>query len=209
VTPPPTTPQPHVLTERPIQFRGGALSAHLLKLAGWTVLWDGLPTRQGLLVFYPHTSNWDFPLCLLARRSVGVPAAFWAKDSLFAWPLFGRWLRWVNGLPVDRSAPGGLVPQMVERMRMARERDELLWLALTPEGTRSHGTGWRSGFYRIAVEAEVPVALVHMDFGRKVVGVHSVLRLCGDPAADMAEIARRYAGVRGYRPESAAPITLS
>jgi 1-acyl-sn-glycerol-3-phosphate acyltransferase len=178
-------------------------------MLGWQVLWNGLPTRQGLLVFYPHTSNWDFPLCLLARRAVGVPAAFWAKDSLFAWPLFGRWLHWVGGLPVNRREPGGLVPQMVRRMQAARERDEVLWLALTPEGTRAQGTGWRSGFYRIALEADVPVALVHMDFGRRIVGVHSCLRLCGDEAADMAEIARRYAGVRGYRPEMASPITLA
>jgi hypothetical protein len=115
----------------------------------------------------------------------------------------------VGGLPVNRREPGGLVPQMVRRMQAARERDEVLWLALTPEGTRSQGAGWRSGFYRIALEADVPVALVHMDFGRRIVGVHSCLRLCGDEAADMAEIARRYAGVRGYRPEMASPITLA
>jgi 1-acyl-sn-glycerol-3-phosphate acyltransferase len=200
---------PIEITERPVQLQGSALARWVLRLAGWRLMWDGLPGRQGLLVVYPHTSNWDFPVGLLAKWALGIPAAFWGKDTLFRLPLVGRWMRWVGGIPVNRSAPGSLVPDMVARMRAARGRDDFLWLAVAPEGTRARGRGWRSGFYRVAVEADVPVALVHLDFGRRVVGVHSCLRLGGDPTADMAEIARRYQGVRGYRPELAGPIELS
>lgn len=191
-----------------MQLRGSALARALLRLAGWRLLWDGLPAKQGVLVVYPHTSNWDFPVGLLAKWALGIPVTFWGKHTLFRPALFGRWMRWIGGVPVDRSAPGTIVPDMVARMRAARERDEFLWLALAPEGTRSRGPGWRSGFHRVAVEAGVPVALVHLDYAHRRVGVHSCLRLGGDPAADMAEIARRYAGVQGYRPELAAPIRL-
>ena len=89
-----------------------------------------------------------------------MPVFFWGKDTLFDVPVFGRWLRWIGGIPVDRHAPQGAVRDMVERMRQARERDEYLWLALSPEGTRARREGWRSGFYRVAVDADVPVALV-------------------------------------------------
>lgn len=192
-----------------MQLRSGRVAATLLGLLGWSALWNGLPAKQGVLVVYPHTSNWDFPVGLLAKWALGIPATFWGKDTLFRLPLVGRWMRWVGGVPVNRRAPGTIVPDMVARMRAAREHDQFLWLALAPEGTRSKGRGWRSGFYRVAVEADVPVALVHLDFGRRRVGVHSCLRLCGDEAADMAEIARRFEGVRGYRPELASPIQLS
>ncbi len=200
---------PVEILERPVQLRCGRLAATVLGLLGWSALWNGLPAKQGLLLVYPHTSNWDFPMGMLAKWAFGIPASFWGKASLFRLPLVGRWLRWVGGIPVDRSAPAGIVPDMVARMRAARERDDFLWLAVAPEGTRARAGGWRSGFHRIAVEAGVPVALVHLDFGRRRVGVHSCLRLCGDPEADLAEIARRFDGVRGYRPELASPIRLT
>jgi 1-acyl-sn-glycerol-3-phosphate acyltransferase len=201
--------QPLERAERPVQLRGSRLARALLRLAGWQLLFDGLPARQGVAVVYPHTSNWDFPLGVLAKWAIGFPAVFWGKDSLFRIPLLGRWMRWLGGVPVNRRAPGGIVGDMVQRMRRAREQDEYLWLALAPEGTRSLGSGWRSGFYRVAVEADVPVALVVLDFGRRRVGFHSFLQLCGDEAADMAEIARRLDGVQGYRPALAAPIRLT
>jgi hypothetical protein len=109
---------------------------------------------------------------------------------------------------VNRSAPGGIVADMARQMREARERDEFMWLVVAPEGTRSLGPGWRSGFYRVALGAQVPLALAHLDFGRRRVGVHSCILLSGDAEADMSEIERRVGGVKGCRPELAAPIKL-
>lgn len=200
---------PVEITERPVQLRGSRLARAVLRLLGWRLLWDGLPARQGVLAVYPHTSNWDFPVGLLAKWAIGIPVAFWGKHTLFAPPLFGRWMRWIGGVPVDRANPHGVVAEMVARMQRARERGDFLWLALAPEGTRSAAPGWRSGFYRVALEAGVPLALVHLDFGRRRVGVHSALQLGGNAETDMAEIARRFDGVRGRRPELAAPIRLA
>lgn len=199
---------PQELRERPVQFQGSRLALWCLRRAGWQLDFDGLPARQGVIAVYPHTSNWDFIVGIFAKWAMGLSVTIWGKDSLFRIPLFGPWLRWMGGVPVNRSAPGGIVADMARQMREARERDEFMWLVVAPEGTRLHGPGWRSGFYRVAVSAQVPLALAHLDFGRRRVGVHSCLQLSGDADLDLAEIEKRLGSARGCRPEQAAPITL-
>jgi 1-acyl-sn-glycerol-3-phosphate acyltransferase len=197
------------LPERPIQLRGSRLARGLLRLAGWRVQFDGLPTRQGVLIVYPHTSNWDFVVGVLAKWAIGIPLAFWGKDTLFDLPLFGRWMRWIGGVPVDRHNPSGAVGAMVGRFATARQRDEFLWLALSPEGTRSYRDSWRSGFYQVALQAGVPLALAFFDYAERRVGVDSFIRLSGDVARDMAAIEARLGQRRGCKPELAAPVRLS
>lgn len=178
----------------------------LLWLAGWRVLEDGFPSRQGVAIVYPHTSNWDFVVAVLAKWAIGIPVRFWGKDTLFSVPLLGRWLRWLGGLPIERRSPRGAVGAMVQTMREAMGRDELLWLALSPEGTRRHTKGWRSGFYQVALGANVPLALVVLDYSRKQVRVTDFLRLGGEVAGDYALIARGFAGARGLRPAQASAV---
>ena len=199
---------PQELPERPVQLRGSRLARAALRLAGWRLDFDGLPARQGVLVVYPHTSNWDFVVGICAKWAIGIPVVFWGKDALFRVPLFGPWLRWLGGVPVDRRARHGMVGDMVRRMGEARARDDFFWLALSPEGTRAWTPRWRSGFYQVAVGAAVPLALAHLDYGRRRVGIHSCLRLCGDETADLAEIDRRLGTARGCRPDQASPIRL-
>ena len=204
-----TTNAPRVIHERPIALRGSRVAAALLRLAGWRLLFDGLPARQGVAIVYPHTSNWDLPIGLLAKWAIGIDLIFWGKDPLFDVPILGAWLRWLGGIPVDRHAPQGIVGEMVARMRRARAADEFLWLALSPEGTRGRREGWRSGFHRVAVEADVPLALAVLDFRARRVGVIGCLQLCGDPGADLAAIARYYAGAEGRHPHLATPVRLA
>ena len=199
---------PTRLPVRPLEFEGSRFARALLRLCGWRVVCDGLPARQGVVIVYPHTSNWDFIVGVLAKWSIGIPVAFWGKASLFRLPLFGRWLRWLGGVPVERGSPQGAVRAMAQRLREARERDEFMWLALAPEGTRRFDDGLRSGFYHVAVQAQVPLGLAGLDFARREVALVDFLRLCGDPAADLAAIAARLGHHRGRRPEWAAPIRL-
>lgn len=198
-----------VLGGRSVQLRGSRLARALLALGGWRVRFDGLPARQGVVIVYPHTSNWDFVVGLLAKWAIGFPLSFWGKDSLFRVPLFGRWLRWVGGVPVDRSSARGVVGDMVTRMVEARGRDEFLWLALAPEGTRSYRDHWRSGFYQVALGAGVPLGLAYLDYAARTVGVDRFIRLSGDEQADMAAIADHLGHRRGLRPQLAAPIRLA
>ena len=178
----------------------------VLALAGWRVEFDGLPARQGVIIVYPHTSNWDFVVGILAKWSIGLQVSFWGKDSLFRIPVFGHWLRWLGGVAVDRSTAGGVSDQMAARMRLARERDEFLWLALAPEGTRSLREHWRSGFYQVVVKAAVPLAVVYFDFKGKRVVFADFLALCGKLDKDLAAIARALEPSHGRLPELATPI---
>ncbi len=194
------------LTARPVRLRGSPLAAAVLRLAGWQVRFNGLPARQGVAIVYPHTSNWDFVIGLLAKWSIGIPVTFWGKDSLFRVPLFGRWLRWVGGHPVDRSSPNGIVGQMARELTEAKARDEFMWLALAPEGTRQVQDSWRSGFYHVALRANVPLALGYFDFAERVVSVEKFIMLSGDLEQDIRCVAEYLAHRVGKRPVDAAPV---
>ncbi len=192
----------------PCNLRAARSPAACCEAAGWQIRFDGLPAKQGVAIVYPHTSNWDLPVGLLAKWALGFSPSFWSKDSLFKVPLLGAWMRWVGGVPVDRKSPRGLVEQMVERVKTARQRDEFFWLVIAPEGTRGYHEHWRSGFYRVAHQADVPLALVYFDYAEKVVGFDRFIRLSGDADADMAVIAEYLAHRRGKRPEQAGPVRL-
>ena len=199
---------PTELCARPVRLAGSRAARALLRVLGWRVRVDGLPARQGVIVVYPHTSNWDFIWAMLARWSLGLHLTFWGKATLFRIPLFGRWLRWVGGTPVLRDAPNGVVGQMAQRLREARERDDFMWLALSPEGTRKLTPGWRSGFHQVALQAGVPVVLAYLDYAKREVGFDSAWRLSGNAQADLARFAQRLRGRTGKRPAQAAPVRL-
>ena len=192
----------------PVQLRGSAWARALLRLGGWRVVFAGLPAKQGVAIVYPHTSNWDFVVGILAKWAIGIPVTFCGKDRLFRIPVFGWWLRRLGGVPVNRESPHGVVGQMTKALIAAREQDRFMWLALSPEGTRRQTAGWRSGFYHAALAAQVPLALVYFDYADKVVGVDRFLMLDGDIEADMAAIGRDLGLRRGRHPELAAPIRL-
>lgn len=194
-------PLPHA-----VQFRGSVLARWLLARLGWQVHFQGFPAMQGVAIVYPHTSNWDFLYMILAKWALGIPARFWAKDSLFRVPVFGPWLRFLGGVPVDRRSSRGMVGSMVDNFLNCKKESQYFWLGLSPEGTRKHTPGWRSGFYQVAHQAQVPLALIRLDYGRKEVRVDSFIRLTGDVTADYARLMRQFDGVVGCRPEQAAPI---
>ena len=195
-------------TSPAVQFQGSALARGLLRLLGWRVHFNGLPALQGVIVVYPHTSNWDFPVGLLAKWAMGLEAKFLGKHTLFQIPLFGPWLRWLGGVPVDRRAAAGVVEQMVDLFAIKRQAGEYFWLALTPEGTRSWRPAWRSGFYRVTLAAGVPLMLAVLDYGRKQVRLVDVLTLSGQVDEDMGRIASVFEGCMGFRADQAAPIRL-
>ncbi|TWI69616.1 acyltransferase-like protein [Pseudoduganella lurida] len=181
------------------------LALRLLHALGWTMLYRPLPGPRGILVVYPHTSNWDFPIGLLGKWALDLPFRWLAKDPLFKIPVLGKWFRWLGGQPVDRSAPQGMIRAQAERLNAA----DWYWLAITPEGTRGYRPHWKSGFYHLALEAKVPLVLVYIDYPNKLLGVADHLWLTGDQEADMAAIRAIYAGHEGRHPRNAAPIVLS
>jgi 1-acyl-sn-glycerol-3-phosphate acyltransferase len=191
-----------------VQLQGSRLARWVLGLFGWTVRFDGLPALQGVMVVYPHTSNWDFIVAILAKWAVGLQLKFWGKDTLFQVPVFGRWMRWVGGVPVRRSAPQGVVTQVVDSIAQARAAQRLFWLGLSPEGTRQRTPGWRSGFYQVALRGQLPLGVVRLDYRKRVVDATAFIDLSGDAQADLARIAELLDGTLGKNPALASPIQL-
>jgi 1-acyl-sn-glycerol-3-phosphate acyltransferase len=192
----------------PFQFQGNWLASRVLKLMGWHVQFEGFPTLQGVAAVYPHTSNWDFPLMVLVKWSIGVQVMFWGKDKLFDIPLLGTWMRWIGGVPVNRTAPGGVVGQAVQIFEQHKQANKYLWLGLAPEGTRKLIPGWRSGFYRTAHQSNVPLCLVKLNYQKRMVSATDFVKLTGDEKQDMLRIAAIYTDVQGLYPGQAAPVQL-
>lgn len=176
-----------------------------LKLAGWKS--EGKPPKENsyVLVAAPHESNVDLVL-LLALAFVLDFKLFWmGKNSLFKGP-FGPIMRWLAGVPVDRSKSNNLVDQMVCRFG---EMEELV-LTVPPEGTRSQVERWKSGFYYIALGAKVPIALGFLDYKHKVGGFGPICFPCGDYEKDLEQIQDFYRTKTGrtqLREQRKAPTT--
>ena len=113
-------------------------------------------------------------------------------------------MRSLGALPLDRSQAASAVSYAVD---MFEARDSF-YFALAPEGTRSLKNGWKSGFYRIAREAGVPVFLGALDFGSRKIGLAKRIDLTGDVAADMKRFAEFYSTVQGRCPENTSPVQL-
>jgi 1-acyl-sn-glycerol-3-phosphate acyltransferase len=176
----------------------------LLKLLGWNLIVPGLPGNHGIIVAYPHTSNLDFFIGMIAKSACGIKANFLAKDSLFKIPLVGWWLRYLGGRPVIRNSPQGYVKDLAQEMAKA----PFFWLAITPEGTRKKTPGWRSGFYHLALETHYPVGFVYLDYQKKTIGLTDFLTMTGNEEADFVKIREIYQGKLGFYPENMSPITL-
>ncbi len=179
------------------------LATRILALLGWRLEVEPPPGPKGIIVVYPHTSNWDFPIGYLVKLAMGLPLSFVGKDTLFRWPVGGL-LRRMGGIPANRRERTGLVGQLVAEYG----RRDWMWLAISPEGTRGHVSHWKSGFYRLALAADVPVGFAWIDWGARAVGLHDYFRMTGDRDSDMERIRAIYAGKRGLRPELAGEIRL-
>ena len=174
-----------------------------LNLAGWKLL--DLPQRpaKAVVIAYPHTSNWDFPLTLLALAALPFGAQWVGKDTMFR-GVCGPLLRSVGGVAVNRRERTGFVERLADEFH----RRENFHLIIAAEGARAKQKGWKSGFYRIAVAAKVPVIMSVVDYGKREVGLMSSIDLSGNEDADMARIADCYEGRKGYHHHNASPIRL-
>ena len=162
----------------------------------WTLVTEPAPTRPTVLLGVPHTSNWDFVLMLGIAWRLGIPVRWLGKASLFR-GLAGPIMRGLGGIPVDRADPSRVVADVVGRIRDG----EVFGLVVTPEGTRGAGKHWKSGFYRIARGAGLPIALGFVDGPSRTTGFGPTIRATGDVVADMDRVRAFYADKAGLRPE--------
>ena len=174
------------------------LSRGWLRWRGWEVQ-GALPpeARRSVFIAAPHTSNWDLPYTLMAAFVLGLRIHWLGKASLFRWP-FGGVMRWLGGIAVDRSRPGGLVASAAETLA---GDGPALQLVVPPEGTRGRTRHWKTGFWHIARQANVPIVLAYMDYERKVAGLGPEFTTSDDVEADLVVIKRFYAPIKGRRPD--------
>ncbi len=178
-----------------------ALARLILRTGGWTAI-GGIPDApKAVVIAAPHTSNWDGFWALVYKVAIGAEIHFFAKHSLFWFPL-STLLRALGGVELDRTRAQSAVQQAID---MFKEKDSF-YFGLAPEGTRTVKRGWKSGFYRIAEGAGVPVYLGYLDYKNKRVGIGPRFDLSGDQEADLRRLQDFYGDIQGRWPEKTSPI---
>jgi 1-acyl-sn-glycerol-3-phosphate acyltransferase len=173
-----------------------ALSVGFLRLTGWRV--EGrLPPEaaRSVLIAAPHTSNWDLPYTLMVAFALDLNVCWMGKHTIFRPPFRGL-MRWLGGIPVNREQSGRLVEASARAIRAAGGP---LQLIVPPEGTRSKTRYWKTGFYYIALGADVPIVMAYMDYATKRSGLGPLLWPSGDIETDMAAVKAFYASFKGRR----------
>ncbi len=175
----------------------------ILKTLGWRIKADLPEFEKYVAIAAPHTSNWDFPLGIIAAKAIRLEVRWMGKHSLFYWP-WGWFFRAIGGTPVHREQAHNYIRQMAELF----SRSERLVLALAPEGTRGKTDHWKTGFHYIARAANVPIVMAYLDFGNKEVGIGGVLYPGENIEADFEQIRQYYEGKQGKNPEQASLIQV-
>ena len=170
------------------------LSIAFLKSTGWKVE-GALPSngQKSVLIAAPHTSNWDLPYTLMVAFSLRLNVYWMGKRQLFRFPFRGI-MMWLGGIPVTRETSNNVVAASIAAIQTANGP---LQLIVPPEGTRNHNRYWKTGFYYIAVGAQVPIVMAYMDYERKISGLGPVFQPTGDLEADMLAIKAFYAPFKG------------
>ncbi len=168
------------------------LSLFILSIFRWKIRGTAPAIPKYVMIAAPHTSNWDFVMTLLMALALKMDVYIMGKKELTEWPL-GFTFKWMGVIPVDRSQASDTVASAVQCFR---ERSELI-LLVPPSGTRKKVTRWKTGFYHIANEARVPIALGFLDYGTKTSGVGPLFHPTGNIDADMPKIRAFYAPLKG------------
>lgn len=180
-----------------------ALARLYLRLIRWTTTVQEPIPDKCVMIAGPHTTNWDFLVMIAMARDKGVSIKWLGKDSLFTPPL-GWFMRAVGGVPVQRSSAKG----MVESLAAEFPKHQVLHLVVPAEGTRSKTEYWKSGFYRIALAAHVPVLCAFVDGPSRSGGFGPIIHLTGDVKADMDKVRAFYEPLDGLKPGKKGPVRL-
>jgi 1-acyl-sn-glycerol-3-phosphate acyltransferase len=179
------------------------LARGILKVLSWNLDVSIPIYPKYVLVGAPHTSNFDFFVFLLLKYAVGIRMYWIGKHTLFRGPI-GWLMRRLDGIPVDRRSKNNFVGSIVEVIKQKKQ----FVVVIAPEGTRSNAKYWRTGFYYIALGAEVPIALGFVDYKRKIVGIGSCFFPTGDIQADFVHIQKFYIDKTGKNPHLQGQIML-
>ena len=173
----------------------------LFRLMGWEIDYRLPDDPKMVIIFAPHTSNWDVLHALPAAFVLGLRPNWLVKSNVNIWP-FRRLLGWLGAVPVERNKQENKVLRIANAIRQS----DRIVLGLSPEGTRSYTDYWRSGFYHIARQANVPVHFGFIDYPSKTIGAHPGFIPSGNIEADLKKIQAFYQDKRGKYPENVGPV---
>jgi 1-acyl-sn-glycerol-3-phosphate acyltransferase len=179
------------------------LAKWILRRGGFELVGRRPEAEHTVMIAYPHTSNWDFPIALLIGWALELNMRWLGKKEMFP-PVIGALWRRLGGIPVDRSSAGSIVEDLTELFNPG----ERITITVPVSGTRGHTPHWKSGFYRIARAANVPVVPAFVDYTAKTCGAGEPIELTGDVSADMDLFREFYAGIEGKHPENDGPIVM-
>jgi 1-acyl-sn-glycerol-3-phosphate acyltransferase len=148
-----------------------------------------------VLIGAPHSSNWDGIWGFAAKAALGVDIRVLGKQSLFRIPLLGFVLRRLGVLPIDRKAASGVVEQAAALIHGS----DAVWIGLAPEGTRRRVERWKTGFWKIAKAADVPILRMYFHYPDRIIGFGPLFHPGDDLQADMAAIRAWYRPWMGKR----------
>lgn len=168
----------------------------ILWIFGWKIDQNIPKEKSYIILVAPHTSNWDFIVGRLIIGSLRVPQKVLMKKEMFFFPL-KYLLNSLGAMPVDRKKGTKMVDYVVE---LFAEREDFVF-SITPEGTRSYVEKWKTGFYHIAIKANVPLVMGKIDYKKKEGGLAKVIYPTGDFDKDFREIIDFLGTVTARNPE--------
>ncbi len=175
----------------------------MFKKLGWRMVGELPNVPQVVLLAVPHTSNLDGMYGILALLALDADIRLMGKKELFRVPVLASFLRWVGIEPIDRGKKGSVLQASIERFKTGKP----LFLGLAPEGTRKFTKGWKTGFYYLALGANVPIVPVAMDYATKEIRFMHPFYPTGDIERDLPKLYLYYQGVVPYHPDKlSAPL---
>ena len=158
----------------------------LNKIIGWKVI-GYLPKKEKYVIaVVPHSSYFDLIIAVLIRTYSGLKIKFIGKKELFN-PITSFLFKYLGGIPVDRSKKLNIVDEIVDLFKSGK----IKILAIAPEGTRKRVKKWKTGFYYIALKANLPILMVSFDYMRKEVKINDKFYPSGDIDKDFIELEKK------------------
>lgn len=187
-----------IFTEMFYEMKRNIYEWIFFKLMGWEIIGKmDSNIKKSIMIVVPHTSWHDFYIGLLARGIIGLEMNYVAKKELFIFP-FGAYFRWMGGAPLDRTGGKNIVDSIISIFKVR----EVFRLGIAPEGTRKKVTEWKTGFYYIALKAEVPIIPIAFDYKNKQVVLNEPFYPTGTIEADFKILKSLYKGIIGKIPEN-------
>lgn len=180
-----------------------SICSRIFLQTGWKVD-ENLPPeiKKCIIIAAPHTSNWDFWYTMASFAIYKLRIRFTVKKEWMRFP-FSLLMKPLGGIAIDRtprideSSRKSFVEAMIE---LFEENEELI-IVITPEGSRSRRDKWKTGFYHVAMGANVPILLGYVDYQKKVAGIGKTI-YPSDFNTDMRQIMAFYQKIHPKFPEN-------